>query len=325
MDSKALDMNQSYYDLSNLDSLREQALDGDPERKVLKKAAQQFEAIFTQMLFKSMRKANEAFEDKDSPFNQSSVKFFQDMHDQQLSMELSQSGSLGLADLIVEQLSPQQGRYLPASALRQNHAALPVMEIKSSIPAADDKLEKAPSVPEVVSSQASPQQASSFETVDDFVGTLWQHAQNAAKSIGLNPAVMIAQAALETGWGKHIISKLDGSSSNNLFNIKADPSWDGDKAAKVTLEYEQGTAVKRNASFRAYDSIEQSFSDFVQFLQQNPRYQTALENTHDDHGFIDALQQAGYATDPNYADKIKKVLASLPKLPASMAMNTGAQ
>lgn len=324
MDSKALDMNQSYYDLSNLDSLREQALDGDPERKVLKKAAQQFEAIFTQMLFKSMRKANEAFEDKDSPFNQSSVKFFQDMHDQQLSMELSQSGSLGLADLIVEQLSPEKGRYLPASALRQNHAALPAMEIK---PLAEQETENkaAQPVTDAKAAQSSTNTPSTFDSVEEFVGTLWQHAQTAAKSIGLNPAVMIAQAALETGWGKHIISKVDGSSSNNLFNIKADTSWDGDKARKVTLEYEQGTAVKRNASFRAYDSIEQSFSDFVDFLQQNPRYQNALENTHDDHGFIDALQQAGYATDPNYADKIKKVLASLPKLQASLAMNTGAQ
>jgi len=126
----------------------------------------------------------------------------------------------------------------------------------------------------------------------------------------LNPAVMVAQAALETGWGKHIINKSDGNSSNNLFNIKSDKSWEGDKASKVTLEFEQGTPVKKQASFRAYDSIKESVNDFVDFLTQNPRYEEALQKTAQPNEFLDSLQKAGYATDPNYASKIKKVLNS---------------
>ena len=139
---------------------------------------------------------------------------------------------------------------------------------------------------------------------------MWEHAKTAAEKIGLNPAVMVAQAALETGWGKHIINKSDGNSSNNLFNIKSDKSWEGDKASKVTLEFEQGTPVKKQASFRAYESIKESVNDFVDFLTQNPRYEEALQKTAQPNEFLDSLQKAGYATDPNYASKIKKVLNS---------------
>jgi flagellar protein FlgJ len=152
--------------------------------------------------------------------------------------------------------------------------------------------------------------STNFETAEQFVSSVWEHAKTAAQKIGLNPAVMVAQAALETGWGKHIISKSDGGSSNNLFNIKSDKSWEGDKASKVTLEFEQGTAVKKQASFRAYDSIKDSVNDFVDFLTQNPRYEEALKNTAKPNEFLDSLQKAGYATDPNYASKIKKVLNS---------------
>ena len=123
MDSSNINQQQSFFDLSNLNSLREEALQGDPDKKALKQVAAQFESIFTQMLFKSMRKANEAFEDESSPFNASSVKFYRDMHDQQLSMELSQSGALGLADIIVEQLSPTPGKYTPASLFTASEIA----------------------------------------------------------------------------------------------------------------------------------------------------------------------------------------------------------
>jgi flagellar protein FlgJ len=155
-----------------------------------------------------------------------------------------------------------------------------------------------------------PTQQSSFNNAEEFVSAVWEHAKTAAEKIGLNPAVMVAQAALETGWGKHIINKSDGNSSNNLFNIKSDKSWEGDKASKVTLEFEQGTPVKKQASFRAYESIKESVNDFVDFLTQNPRYEEALQKTAQPNEFLDSLQKAGYATDPNYASKIKKVLNS---------------
>lgn len=296
MDGNNINHQQSFFDLSNLNSLREEALQGDPDKKALKQVAAQFESIFTQMLFKSMRKANEAFEDEDSPFNASSVKFYRDMHDQQLSMELSQSGALGLADIIVEQLSPTPGKYTPASLFSPSQITPMVSkptelveEIKEAVTASNDV--------KVIESEQS------------FVSELWQHAKQAAEKIGLSPAVMLAQSALETGWGKYVITKSDGKSSNNLFNIKADKSWQGDKAAKASLEFEDGVAVKKQSNFRAYNNIAESFDDFVNFLQQNPRYKSALKTTANPTEYLNELQKAGYATDPNYAQKIINVLS----------------
>lgn len=315
METNHLDK-QNFFDLGNLDSLRKEALSGgdastDASKAALKKAAAQFEAIFTQMLLKSMRKANEAFEDKESPLNSSSVKFFEDMHDQQLSTELSSNGSLGLADLIVQQLSPDGKTFMPGSVLRTTNDFLSDMLAGSSLPHTQNEEKAAVNVQNDKTDSKVPEASSApFESAEEFVTTVWEHAKTAAQKIGLNPAVMVAQAALETGWGKHIINKSDGNSSNNLFNIKSDKSWDGEKASKVTLEFEQGTPVKKQASFRAYDSIKESVNDFVDFLTQNPRYQEALQNTAKPSEFLDSLQKAGYATDPNYASKIKKVLNS---------------
>ncbi|KTF19584.1 flagellar assembly peptidoglycan hydrolase FlgJ [Pseudoalteromonas sp. 10-33] len=315
METNHLDK-QNFFDLGNLDSLRKEALSSgdastDASKAALKKAAAQFEAIFTQMLLKSMRKANEAFEDKESPLNSSSVKFFEDMHDQQLSTELSSNGSLGLADLIVQQLSPDGKTFMPGSVLRTTNDFLSDMRAGSSLPHTQNEENAAINVQNNKADSKVPEASSApFESTEEFVTTVWEHAKTAAQKIGLNPAVMVAQAALETGWGKHIINKSDGNSSNNLFNIKSDKSWDGEKASKVTLEFEEGTPVKKQASFRAYDSIKESVNDFVDFLTQNPRYQEALQNTAKPSDFLDSLQRAGYATDPNYADKIKKVLNS---------------
>ncbi|MDK1285589.1 flagellar assembly peptidoglycan hydrolase FlgJ [Pseudoalteromonas umbrosa] len=305
--------NQSFFDLNNLNSLRQDALksagDGDASKQALKKAAEQFESIFTQMLLSSMRKANEAFEDKDSPFNSSSVKFYRDMHDQQMALELSGKGSLGLADLIVQQLSPQKDGYMPSSVIRtgaeiQSDKIAGGQAPHKNTPDSTELTTSAPS--EIAQQQQTDPQA--FESPEEFINTLWGYAKSAAEKIGLNPAVMVAQAALETGWGKHVISKPDGNSSFNLFNIKADSRWTGDSASKMTLEFEQGLPVKKQANFRAYESLKDSFSDYVNFLQSNPRYEDALKKVAKPSDYLDALQQAGYATDPNYANKIKNVL-----------------
>jgi flagellar protein FlgJ len=130
----------------------------------------------------------------------------------------------------------------------------------------------------------------------------------AAKRLGLKPQALIAQAALETGWGQHLMRKTDGSPSNNLFGIKADKRWGGDRVSVDTLEFEQGVSVKKRAHFRAYDSLRQSFEDYVSFLQSNPRYREALSATADTGRYFTALQEAGYATDPDYARKIEAVL-----------------
>ena len=250
---------QNFFNLGDLNALRQDALksggDQQASNEALKKAAEHFESIFTQMLMKSMRQANEAMEDKSSPFNSSGVKFFQEMHDQQLSLELSKKGSLGLADLIVKQLSPNVDGYKPSTVLR-NDAQLPMQKPSSE------------SLPEFIRRQPEPVQKAeksveqpNFDSPESFISSMWEHAKTAAQKIGLNPAVMIAQAALETGWGKHVIPKQDGGSSFNLFNIKADRSWQGEHAKKMTLEFEQGLPVKKQANFRAYDSIKESIND----------------------------------------------------------------
>ncbi|WGL63732.1 flagellar assembly peptidoglycan hydrolase FlgJ [Pseudomonas sp. CW003PS] len=146
-----------------------------------------------------------------------------------------------------------------------------------------------------------------FSSPQEFVATMLPMAQAAAEKIGVHPRYLVAQAALETGWGKSIIRTRDGNSSHNLFGIKSHGSWEGESARVLTTEYKGGKAVKEAASFRAYDSYAQSFDDYVSFLQSNGRYETALSSTENPERFVKELQQAGYATDPNYARKISQI------------------
>jgi len=124
----------------------------------------------------------------------------------------------------------------------------------------------------------------------------------------VDPKVLVAQSALETGWGKKVISTADGSSSYNLFGIKAGDNWHGRSAGVNTLEYRDGVAAMERASFRAYDSVGEAFRDYANLLKDSPRYQPALAAGGDDQKFLDGLQQAGYATDPRYADKIMRIV-----------------
>ncbi|MDF3931550.1 flagellar assembly peptidoglycan hydrolase FlgJ [Pseudomonas citronellolis] len=148
---------------------------------------------------------------------------------------------------------------------------------------------------------------SMFASADDFVSTMLPMAERAAKRIGVDPRYLVAQAALETGWGKKMIAQRDGSSSHNLFGIKSGSSWQGDSARAVTSEYANGKQVKEVASFRAYNSFEQSFQDYVSFLQNNDRYQGALDSAARPEQFMKELQHAGYATDPQYARKVSQI------------------
>ncbi|MDY0249516.1 MAG: flagellar assembly peptidoglycan hydrolase FlgJ [Pseudomonas sp.] len=148
-----------------------------------------------------------------------------------------------------------------------------------------------------------------FASPEEFVATMMPMAEQAAKKLGVDPRYLVAQAALETGWGKSII-RGDGVSSHNLFGIKAH-GWDGSSAKVTTSEFVQGVKVKENAEFRSYDSFEQSFNDYVGFLQSNGRYSQALQSTADPERFVSELQQAGYATDPNYAKKISQIAQKL--------------
>jgi len=147
-----------------------------------------------------------------------------------------------------------------------------------------------------------------FESPEDFVRHLYPAAERAAERLGVDPRVMLAQSALETGWGRHMIPRKDGSNSFNLFGIKADRRWDGEAAEVSTLEYRNGTPRQERWAFRAYDSFEQSMEDYVDFLTANPRYQQALQKTDNPQAFAKGLQQAGYATDPQYANKITNIM-----------------
>ncbi|MCU1716477.1 flagellar assembly peptidoglycan hydrolase FlgJ [Pseudomonas sp. 5P_3.1_Bac2] len=146
-----------------------------------------------------------------------------------------------------------------------------------------------------------------FGSKDEFIATMLPMAEQAAQKIGVDPRYLVAQAALETGWGKSIIRQQDGSSSHNLFGIKTHGAWEGESARVLTTEYQDGKAVKEAASFRAYESYSHSFEDYVSFLQGNDRYDKALSKTEKPEQFAQELQKAGYATDPNYARKIAQI------------------
>lgn len=320
------------HDLSSLDRLR--AGIGEDKQGSLREAATQFESIFTQMLFKSMREANAAFESDLMSSNNS--KFYQQMHDEQMSSQLSTTGSLGLADMIVKQLGgePQDlSQHQPTTDLRLQQqpqpfsirpinadpVALPLVTRLSerslplpplSEPHLSQKI--APMVTDKVLSATSTK-PTSFASAEDFVSHMKPYAQQAARALGTDPSLLIAQAALETGWGKKVISNALGS-SNNLFNIKADPRWQGQKVATKTLEFHDGIAVQEQAAFRSYDSYQQSFDDFVNFLQHNPRYSKALTHSNQPQQFIREIHQAGYATDPNYSNKVLAVMKKVQSL-----------
>lgn len=292
--SNHLDLNIN--DLSSLDGLRASAQ--KDEKAALEKVAKQFEGIFTQMLFKSMRQANTAFE-TDSPFNNRHTKFYQDMQDQQMSLELSQTGSLGLADLIVQQLMPEKSNVVPASVVRAGG------DLHSQRVASSQGINMA--------AEASPKALNSdkITSPQSFVNTLLPMAKKAAKLLGVEPAVLLAQSALETGWGKKILRHADGSSSHNLFNIKSSKSWQGDKVLVDTLEYKAGIAKKEKAHFRSYEDYEKSFIDYVKLIGSSRRYQDAVKQASNSASFLQELQQAGYATDPQYANKVLRVLGSV--------------
>ncbi len=149
-----------------------------------------------------------------------------------------------------------------------------------------------------------------FASAEDFVAAVMPHARRVGTELGVDPRLLVAQAALETGWGQSIIRNGDGSSSHNLFNIKAHSSWDGPVASVRTREFIRGSETMVRAEFRSYDSFADSFRDYVDFLRSNPRYRTALTQTHDPEAFARSLQTAGYATDPSYADKIMSIYST---------------
>ncbi|WP_373937617.1 flagellar assembly peptidoglycan hydrolase FlgJ [Vibrio kanaloae] len=293
------------HDIGSLDRLRQQAVNGEEgsEKEALTAAAKQFESIFTSMLFKSMRDANSSF--KSDMLNSQNEQFYRQMQDDQMASELSASGSLGLADMIVAQLSAGQASDAAEDKVRSEGFDTSLQRPQYS-GRSEDRISE-------VQSASAVKQPVSFDSPESFVTSMKPYAEKAASALGVDSSLLLAQAALETGWGSKMIKNSLGN-SNNLFNIKADRSWKGDKVATQTLEFHGKTAVKESASFRSYSNFEDSFNDYVKFLNENPRYETALKHQGNSENFIKGIHQAGYATDPNYADKVLRVKAKIDEM-----------
>lgn len=303
---------QSAIDFHGLNQLRQQAGQGQNEQQTLRQVAGQFESLFVNMMLKSMRQASLA----EGLFDSEQSKMYQDMADQQLASDLSMRGGLGLQDVIMRQLGG--ARYAnSAEAVPGQTFSIDTVTVRPSLGIrVNEKIieqirEAKPQLltedTEIVETDMA-NMPKRFNSPEEFVEKLWPYAERAAEKLGVAPEVILSQAALETGWGKFILADQQGSSFN-LFNIKAH-RWDGDTVAKNALEYRDGKALHEQSQFRAYDSYQHSFDDYVRFLQTQPRYSQALQHVGDPNAFIEQLHKAGYATDPQYADKIKRIMNS---------------
>lgn len=291
-----------YTDFQGLDSLKLAAKSKSPE--AVRAVAKQFEALFVQMMLKSMRQASGS----DPLFDSQQTAIYRDMYDKQLALDVSEKGrGIGLADMLVKQLQTLP-EFRNSQAAQASAKAELTQPLRRSTITPVSAVRKDAATTTATRSAASPSNKEIGTSPVAFVEKLWPLAKRAAAKIGTSAEALIAQAALETGWGKSVIRGADGSSSHNLFNIKADEQWHGDSVAKQTVEYRHGVAAKEVAQFRSYKSFADSFDDYVKFLQSNPRYQQALDSAGNPARFMQSLQQAGYATDPNYASKINEIM-----------------
>lgn len=277
-------------DAQSVEQLRAQAK-GDPDRAV-KSAARQFEALFMNMLLKSMRDASP----QDGPFDSEQTRLYTSMLDQQLAQTLSSRG-MGLADIMVRQLT--QGR-AEASAAQQRatSSAVPVEGTPGNAESA------------AVSAPLRSGDARTSDAVRDFMARHGASAQAASDATGIPARFLLAQAGLESGWGRREIRGADGTESNNLFGIKAGRNWNGRVVEAVTTEYIGGKPVKSVERFRAYDSPAACFRDYANLIANSPRY-AQVRDRKDEVAFAYGLQRAGYATDPQYADKLLRVMDAI--------------
>jgi flagellar protein FlgJ len=368
-----------YTDLNGLSALKREAKAQSPES--VRKVAQQFESIFAKMVLSSMRQASFG----DQLMGSDQQQFYQGMFDDQLAVELTKGKGLGLADMLVQQLSRSglvkgvaagdaaagaaasgasgsaTAGSTPAGSAPAGRAPAGSAAQAGTVSAADvagkknalslgastaagmkrDFLTSAArgeqTTPSAVSSTLlGTTDQSALETTtnfinkmlagnaeadaprnwqagspEEFVQQLWPCAEEAGKALGVDPKHLLAQAALETGWGKSLPCDTDGSTSFNFFGIKAGNSWQGDSVSVKTLEFEGGVPTPKQAKFRAYDSPADGFRDYVEVLRNNPRFASALNTGSDAKAFANGLQRGGYATDPRYAMKIETIAQNL--------------
>ena len=314
-------------DTGNLSALKEAVTKHSPQ--ALRQAAQQFESLFTGMVLKSMRQANFG----DSLMGSDQEDMYQDMYDDQIAAEISKGRGLGLADRLVQQLrgggiggADRESSIAMGAASHSTSPTSPTSPVSSTAaissssaaaatrtaPVASGTSSTSASAPAATaSSSANPSACPSTTQQLQFAQSLWPEAQQAARQLGVSPVSLVAQAALETDWGRSMPRTAGGSTSNNLFGIKAGGGWEGASVQSNTQEYDSGTATAVKAQFRSYATPSQCFQDYVSLLQSNPRYAGALGTGADTQAFAAGLQRGGYATDPAYASKLGAVANTL--------------
>ncbi len=273
-----------YVDFARFSAMRADAA-RDGGRDALGAVADEFEALFVDMMLKAARSA----QIEGGLFDSNAMTTYREMLDHQLAVTLARSHDLGI------------GR-----ALERDYGAL-VGD------AAEMPQERPPAPPASGALRRWHEAAQAVQGGDEapretFVARLTPHAEAVARELGVTPRAVLAQAALETGWGEHVIRRADGSSSHNYFGIKAANGWRGEVVSVPTTEYVDGRAVTVEARFRAYDSAAAAFADYGRFISENPRYREALANGTDEARYAHGLAAAGYATDPRYAEKIIAII-----------------
>lgn len=260
-----------------------------------KEVAQQFEALFLNMVMKSMREATPKFDE----MNSDTANMFRGMYDQQLSQNLTSGPGLGLATMIEQQISRKADPTALETPLRRPQS----LDLRSLELPGFETLKRAPVAK--AAGSASVSTATGESGPEQFIAKVGPEAMEAARSLGLSPHLLLAHAALETGWGKKPLTDAQGQNTHNLFGIKAGASWTGKTADVLTTEYVDGVAQKRVEKFRAYDSYADAFKDYGRLLAS--RYGEAVKAGSDGKAFASSLQEGGYATDPRYATKLAQV------------------
>ena len=292
-------------DTKGLGDLRQSAKAGSPG--ALKEAATQFESMFINMMMKSMRDATP----QEGMLDNQQTRMFTGMLDQQMSQNLAKRG-MGLADVLTRQLGAQN---MGQQALAIGGAGNAGMSNSASGSAMPGPMDAATMIKTGAAPAGAPPLPLTTATgriqaphVRSFQEKLHVHAAEAERATGVPAKFMLGQAALETGWGKRMIRNADGSNSHNLFGIKAGPGWKGKVATSVTTEYVNGRPHTKVEKFRAYDSPADAFKDYANMLAKNPRYEKVIASGGDADAFAQGLQRAGYATDPQYAAKLTRII-----------------
>jgi peptidoglycan hydrolase FlgJ len=282
----------TYTDLNGLSALK----NAPSSPATIRAVSQQVEALFLQMMLKSMRDASAG----DGELDSNETGMYQDMFDKQVALTLSKRQDLGIARLFERQLGGKAAQTEPAARTAPAvPLALPKTGLSTPGPHPDGR-----SGAEQASDSATAHHAA------QFVSAVLPTIRRAAQSLGVNPLGLLAQAALETGWGKRMARTADGSPSLNMFGIKAGEGWTGARAVADTVEFSGGVATQKRTAFRAYGSIEESVSDFAKLLGNSPRYRDAIAAGGSAQAYIHSIARSGYATDPDYGNKLNQILNS---------------